>query len=179
MPEFRVIAGQHRTSGTGQDAGTVKRGETFEDDRDLDVLFAGKFERVGEPTKRFRNRDDSLDNSGRVMDKEEAEKSEKMKAAATHPGVKEKGKKLARGFGAKSKDGTRVRGEELEPEDDPVELLKKLNKKTKKDTAEEEEATDEEQAEEEAEEAKEHGKKVAQSAEKKTKKAKKATKKGE
>jgi len=64
MPKFKVLDSIHYDDEGKQ----YKKGAIVEDDRDLDVLFANKFERIEAQTLKPRDRDDSPDTSGRVMD---------------------------------------------------------------------------------------------------------------
>jgi hypothetical protein len=127
MAKFRLLGGTF-TEGSGETARdySFKAGrDTFvESEKDLDVLFANKFERVGEKTKRFRDKDDSLDNSGRVMDDaEHVRQAAAAKKKSRTARDEEENPKVGRptGAAAKAKDGARVRGEDPDRDELPSE----------------------------------------------------------
>jgi hypothetical protein len=114
MPRFRLLpnAAPHQ-EGDGE---TYRAGDEFDSDNELDVAFPGKFERLEGRTKKGRDHDDSLDQSGRVMD--DAEHLKVKKAVKTRlPDVPKAGKSST------SKQGAAARGEDEDeyPEVDDAE----------------------------------------------------------
>jgi hypothetical protein len=71
MATFRVVAGFHEEKDTDGNVVRYGKDEEFESDHDLDTMFANKFVRVGEKTKRPRDLTEDLDKGGghKVMDK--------------------------------------------------------------------------------------------------------------
>lgn len=134
---FEVLEGQHE-EGAGTGKQIYRKGDKVESKLDLDKLFANKFKRLGGPNLRQRDRDDSLDSSGRVMDDELSEKRAKTKKKTsqeemTVEEVKEERK--ARGAHAKNEAGSRRRGETPEEdqadqeENEPVEEAEETEEK--------------------------------------------------
>lgn len=98
MAKFKLIAGRHIEGGKVYDAkgaaGTA--GNIVESELALDEVFSNKFTRVGGKTLRPRDRDDTLDSSGRVMDKDLHEVGdEHSRSAASKDFLKSSGKSTA------------------------------------------------------------------------------------
>jgi hypothetical protein len=75
MPRFRVMGAPHYE----KDGTVYRKGDEFDSPHELDTMFANKFERIEGKTKKQRDKDDSLDNSGRVMDKDDVAKKKEGK----------------------------------------------------------------------------------------------------
>ena len=187
MPGGKFVnLGAPHTEGIGPDAKTYTKGEEFESEKDLDVLFANHFQRVEGKAKRPRDRDASLDNSGRVMDKDLA-----VRGITEDPEEKLKTGRKNRGFAAKAKDGLRRSGadpdetDEIDPVDEEEEDNKVKGRKAKADEGEDADSDETEIVDENREEdddpdvaaaPKEDKERVKSSKKKKKMKAKKAKK---
>lgn len=66
--QFEVLAGIH-VEGTGEEKVVYEAGEIVDSDKPLDTMFRNKFRRLDGSTKRPRDLDERLDESGRVMDR--------------------------------------------------------------------------------------------------------------
>jgi hypothetical protein len=79
--EFEVLASVHK-EGTGEDKVVYEKGETIQSDKPLDRLFANKFRRLDGKNKKHRDLDETLDTSGRVMNRPKHVRDLEKKIAA-------------------------------------------------------------------------------------------------